>query len=136
MAQILISESHDDLRRLLERMVTRLGHEPVLVRVPAPEQLQSADVLVVEPAAPSGALLSRAACIVNPALPLICASVDGPPPELTELGIEFAATLVKPFTAVQLGAAIDQALRARRRLPPVSALSARSARGSGTGQSA
>jgi len=91
-------------------MVTRLGHEPVFVRVPAPEQLQSADLLVVEPAAPTGAVLAQAACIVNPALPLICASVTGPPPELTELGIEFAAALVKPFTAEQLGGAIDQAL--------------------------
>jgi CheY-like chemotaxis protein len=110
MAQILISESHDDVRRLLERMVTRLGHEPVLVGVPAPAQLQSADVLVVEPAVQTGAVLAQAACIVNPTLPLICASVTGPPPELTELGVEFAATLVKPFTAEQLGAAIDKAL--------------------------
>jgi CheY-like chemotaxis protein len=110
MAQILISESHDDVRRMLERMVTRLGHEPVFVRVPAPAQLQSADVLVVEPAAPTGAVLAQAACIVKPALPLICASVTGPPPELTELGVEFAAVLVKPFTAEQLGAAIDQVL--------------------------
>jgi CheY-like chemotaxis protein len=110
MAQILISESHDDVRRMLERMVTRLGHEPVFVKVPAPAQLQSADVLMVEPATPTGAVLAQAACIVNPRLPLICASVTGPPPELTALGIEFAATLVKPFTAAQLGAAIDRAL--------------------------
>jgi CheY-like chemotaxis protein len=110
MAQILISESHDDVRRLLERMVTRLGHEPVFVKVPAPAQLQSADVLVVEPAAPTGAVLAQAACIVNPTLPLICASVTGPPPELAELGVEFAACLVKPFTIEQLGAGIDQAL--------------------------
>jgi hypothetical protein len=91
-------------------MVTRLGHEPVCVRVPSPAQLQSADVLVVEPAAPTGVVLAQAACIVNPSLPLICASVTGPPSELTELGVQFAAGLVKPFTAEQLGAAIDQAL--------------------------
>jgi hypothetical protein len=113
MAQILISEPHDDGRRLLERMVTRLGHDPVFVRVPAPEQMQSADVFVVEPAVPTGSVLTRTACIVNPALPLICASVTGPPPELTELGVEFAAALVKPFTTEQLGAAINQALSAR-----------------------
>lgn len=91
-------------------MVTRLGHEPVFVRVPAPEQLLSADVLVLEPAASTGAVLAQAACIVNPALPLICASVTGPPRELTELGVEFAASLVKPFTAEQLAGAIEQAL--------------------------
>jgi hypothetical protein len=97
---------------MLKRMVTRLGHEPVFVRVPTPEQLVSADVLMVEPAAPTGAVLAQAACIVNPRLPLICASVTGPPPELTELGVEFAASLVKPFTAEQLNAAIEEALRA------------------------
>jgi glycosyltransferase involved in cell wall biosynthesis len=91
-------------------MATRLGHEPVFVQVPAPAQLQSADVLVVEPAAPTGAVLAQAALIVNPTLPLICASVTGPPSELTELGVEFAASLVKPFSAEQLGAAIDEAL--------------------------
>jgi CheY-like chemotaxis protein len=118
MARILISESHPDVRRMLERMVARLGHEPVLAVVPAPAQLQSADVLVVEPAAPTGAVLAQAACLVNPRLPIICASVTGPPPELAELGVPFVAALVKPFTAEQLGAAIDEALRARSTPPP------------------
>jgi CheY-like chemotaxis protein len=121
MPRILISEPHDDVRRLLERMVTRLGHEPILVRVAAceqaaPEQLQSADVLVVEPAAPTGVLLAQAARIVNPALPLICASVEAPPTELADLGVVFAATLLKPFTAQQLGDAIEAALHAQRAL--------------------
>ena len=114
MARILISESHDDVRRLLERMVTRLGHEPIAVRVPTPEHLTSADVFVVEPAAPLGAVLAQAARVVNPSLPLICASVTAPPPKLAERGIVFSASLVKPFTAAQLGAAIEQALNADR----------------------
>jgi hypothetical protein len=113
MARILISEPRQDVRRLLEHMVARLGHEPMLVRVSAPEQLQSADVLVVEPAAPTGAVLAQAACIVNPSLPLICASVTAPPPELAELGVLFAAALVKPFTTEQLGVAIEETLRAQ-----------------------
>jgi DNA-binding NtrC family response regulator len=113
MARILISEPHDDVRRLLERMVTRLGHEPIIVRVAASEQLQSADVLVVEPAAATGVVLAQAARIVNPMLPLICASVDSPPPELVDLGVVFAATLLKPFAAQQLGDAIEGALQAQ-----------------------
>jgi CheY-like chemotaxis protein len=113
MAQILISEPHDEVRRMLKRMVIRLGHDPILVKVPAPAQLQSADLLMVEPAAPTGAALARAACIVNPKLPLVCASVTAPPPELEELGVVFAAALVKPFTAEQLGTAIERALRGR-----------------------
>ena len=114
MARILVSESHEDVRRLLVRMLTRLGHEPIVVTVPAPEQLLSADVLVVEPAAPIGAVLAQAARLVNPSLPLICASVEAPPAELAELGIVFAVSLVKPFTAEQLRAAIEQSLRNER----------------------
>src|ERR1700677_2927248 len=90
MARILISEPHDDVRRLLERMIARLGHEPFLVRAPTPAQLRSADILVVEPAAPAGAALTRAA--------------------RAGLGVVFAANVVKPFTAAQLGAAVEQAL--------------------------
>ena len=114
MARILISESHDDVRRLLERMVVRLGHEPLAVRAPTPQQLTSVDVFVLEPAAPIGAVLAQAAHLIDPTLPLICASVTAPPPELAELGISFTATLVKPFTLEQLGAAIERALRVRR----------------------
>ncbi len=114
MARILISEPHDDVRRLLERMVTRLGHEPVAARAPTPQQLTSADAFVLEPAAPIGAVLAQAAHLIDPSLPLICASITAPPSELAELGISFTATLVKPFTSEQLGAAIERALRARR----------------------
>lgn len=114
MARILISEPHDDVRRLLERMVTRLGHEPIAIRVPSPRDLTDADVFVVEPVAPLGAVLAQAACIANPSLPLICASVTAPPPRLGELGVVFTASLVKPFTLAQFGAAIEQALRAGR----------------------
>lgn len=116
MARILISESHADVRRLLERMVTRLGHEPIAVRAPTPQQLTSVDVFVIEPADPIGAVLAQAAHLIDPTLPLICASVTAPPQELAALGISFTATLVKPFTLDQLRAAIELALRARRTL--------------------
>jgi CheY-like chemotaxis protein len=117
MLRILISEPHEDVRQLLVRMVSRLGHEPVLMTVPAPEQLTSADILLVEPASPVSAVLAQAASIAVPALGLICASVSAPPAELTELGVEFDAFLVKPFTIDQLDGAIKQALRSRRRGP-------------------
>ncbi|HEY5288264.1 MAG TPA: hypothetical protein VIJ50_14295 [Solirubrobacteraceae bacterium] len=115
MVRILISEPHDDVRQLLLRMVSRLGYEPVLMTVPAPEQLTSVDVLLVEPAAPIGAVMAQAASIAVPSLPLICASVSAPPSELTALGVEFDASLVKPFTIQQLSEAIERALRSRRR---------------------
>jgi len=115
MARILICESHEAVRRLLERMVARLGHEPIAARVPSPEDLRSAEVLLVEPAAPIGATMAQAMSVIDPALPLICASVAEPPAELAELGVAFAASLVKPFTAEQLSEAIEQAMSARRR---------------------
>jgi CheY-like chemotaxis protein len=110
MARILISESHEDVQRLLVRMLRRLGHEPIVVTVPAPEQLLSADVLVVEPAAPIGVVLAQAAGLVNASLPMICASVAAPPAELAELGVVFVTSLVKPFTAKQLDVAIGRCL--------------------------
>lgn len=95
---------------MLERMLIRLGHEPIIVTMPSPEQLQSADVLLVEPAAASGAVLTQTACVLTPTLPVICASVAEPPPELTEMGVVFSAILIKPFTGKQLQEAIDKAL--------------------------
>jgi CheY-like chemotaxis protein len=115
MARILISEPREDVRRLLVRMLERLGHEPVVVTVPAPEQLAGVEALVVEPAAPIGVVLAQAVRLIDPSLPLICASVTAPPPELAELGVVFAAVLIKPFTAEQLGAAIARSLSARQR---------------------
>jgi DNA-binding NtrC family response regulator len=114
MARILISEPDHQVRRLLERMVTRLGHEAVAVRVPGPEHLTGADVFVVEPAATLGSVLALAASIADPTLPIVCASVAAPPPALAELGVVFAASLVKPYSIEQLDAAIERALLARR----------------------
>jgi hypothetical protein len=103
---------------MLERMVTRLGHEPVAVRVPSPQDLASADVFLVEPAAPIGVTLAQAASVIDPSLPLVCVSVAAPPVELAELGVVFTESLVKPFTAEQLSEAIDRALRFRRKHLP------------------
>jgi len=96
---------------MLERMITRLEHEPVLLSTATPAQLLSADLLVVEPASPAGTALAQAASIANPSLPLICASVTTPDPELAENGVVFVASLVKPFTVEQFRSAVDQALR-------------------------
>jgi DNA-binding NtrC family response regulator len=114
MAQVLINESHPDVRRLLERMVARLGHEPVAATAPTPQQLREADVFVLEPADPVGAVLAQAARLVDPSMPLVCVSVQAPPAELEEFGVVFAAALLKPFTLERLDAAILCALSARR----------------------
>ncbi len=110
MARILLNESHEDVRRLLERMIARLGHEAVTIEVLDPAQLQGAGALVVEPTATAGALVALGASLADPALPIVCASVAPPPAELVEMGVVFAATLMKPFTTQQLGDAIAVAL--------------------------
>jgi hypothetical protein len=91
-----------------------MGHEPIAVRAPSPQQLTSVDVFVVEPAAPIGAVLAQAAHLIDSSLPLICVSVTAPAPELAELGVVFATSLIKPFTFEQFGYAIEDALRVRR----------------------
>jgi CheY-like chemotaxis protein len=107
----MISETHPEVRRLLERMIARAGDEPIVADEPTPARLRSVDVLVVETAAPRGVMLAQLARAANPSLPIVCASVAVPSQQLAEL-VDFEAVLVKPYTAEQLAVAIDQALPA------------------------
>lgn len=109
MRRILICEPQQDVRRLLERMIARAGDMPIVVQDPTPAKLRSADVLVVETAAPHGATLAQLARAASPSLPIVCASVTVPSRELAEI-VDFAAVLVKPYTAEQLIGAVDGAL--------------------------
>jgi CheY-like chemotaxis protein len=112
MARILVSEPHGEARRMLERMVTRLGHKSIaLDETPAtPAQLRSADVLLVEPAAPRGTALAHTAHVANPSLAIVCASVAAPPVEFERFGHRFAGYLLKPFTIEQLHSTLQQAI--------------------------
>lgn len=111
MARIVISEPHSDVRTLIARMVLQLGHEPIVLDAPTPEQFLGADLFLVEPAAPIGAILAKAADLIRPDMPIVYVSVEPPP----ELDIEPAAHVMKPFTSEQLRDAIDRALDRRRR---------------------
>ncbi|HEY5287597.1 MAG TPA: hypothetical protein VIJ50_10880 [Solirubrobacteraceae bacterium] len=111
----MISEPREDVKRLMERMLLRLGHEPIATTVPDAEQLAGADALIVEPLDPVGAVLAQAASMARPSLPLICASVAQPGPEFVELGVAFSACLIKPFTTGQLEVVLERALTASRR---------------------
>jgi len=108
MARILISEPHEDVRKLLLRMVAELGHEGLVMDVPTPERFLRSDLFLVEPAAPIGAVLAKAAHLIRPDLPIVFVSVEPTP----ELDVEPSAHVMKPFTLTQLGDAIDRALRA------------------------
>lgn len=112
MARILISESHPEVRKLLIRMVSTLGHEPVCAHAPRPGFLDGVDVVLVEPATPSGAVLAYATQLIDPEMPIVCVTVAPDP----EINVAFAAILVKPFTLLGLGCAIQLAL-GRGRIP-------------------
>ncbi len=111
MARIIISEPHADVRALVARMVLQLGHEPIVLRTPMPEQFLGADLFLVEPADPIGAVLVKAASLIAPEMPIVFVSVEAPP----ELDVEPAAHVMKPFTGEQLRGAIDRALALGRR---------------------
>jgi hypothetical protein len=113
MALTLINEPNEVSRRLLVGMLTRLGHQPLLLTMPTLERALNADLFIVEPKASGGKMLTQAAHIANPSLPMICVSVSIPPWELCELGVVFAASLIVPFTLGQLRAAIELASHAR-----------------------
>jgi len=113
MALTLINEPNEVSRRLLAGMLTRLGHQPLLLTMPTLERALNADLFIVEPKASDGKMLTQAAHIANPSLPMICASVSIPPWELCELGVVFAASLIMPFTLGQLQAAIELASHAQ-----------------------
>jgi hypothetical protein len=112
MAQTLISEPNEVVRRVLEGMLRRLGHEPLLITMPTLALGLEADLFIVEPKAAGGGILTQAVHITNPSLPMICVSVSIPPWELFELGVVFADSLIVPFTLGQLRTAIELALHA------------------------
>jgi hypothetical protein len=87
-------------------MVARLGHEPVVVTVPAADYLTGIDVFVVEPANALGSVLAKGAHLIDPSLPIVCVEGQAPPP----MDVPFAACLVEPFQLGQVGSAIERAL--------------------------
>ncbi|HTR88879.1 MAG TPA: hypothetical protein VMG62_02065 [Solirubrobacteraceae bacterium] len=109
MTRILICEPNEELRRLLARMVSELGHQPVAVRAPGPEHIRDADLFILEPSDTVALATAQAVRLIDPLLPLIAIAGQAPPPELHDLGVEFAAILPKPFTFEQLAAAIARA---------------------------
>ena len=111
MARVLISESHVEVRRLLQRMIRTLGHEPQLAEAsPTAESLEGVGLLIVEVADPRGALLAKTVQTLAPGLPILGVSVL----ESSQVDIAFHAFLRKPFSFEQLADAVEQALARRR----------------------
>lgn len=107
MASILLSEADPDVRRLLVVLLERLGHETIVLEGGA-QALPSADLMVLEPAAPSRLEQAREIRAQKPDMPVVCVSVL--PAEARFLALGPLAHLTKPFTFAQLDDTIEAAL--------------------------
>src|SRR5207253_8646581 len=110
MARVLIAEPYPEVRELLSHILTRLGHETVLQsNENAPRGI---DLFLAEPASPGTLELAQALRAQRPELPIVVVSFLPQPATWTALSP--AAYLLKPFTVVELEAAVESALVARR----------------------
>lgn len=103
MARILIVEPHADVRALLELVVRRLGHDPVVDIDGAGESI---DAAVIEPGEAPGMQLAHR--LRERGVPLLFTSIF--PADDAALALEPCAYLVKPFRVYSLEAALTLAL--------------------------
>jgi hypothetical protein len=108
-AKILIFEPHGDIRTLLEIVVTRLGHEPV-VSAPPGDELATVDAAVIDPGEGDG--LSIARHLRRKGVPVVFTSIFPAGPETLDLAP--TAYLVKPFALYSLEQALVAAVAPAR----------------------
>ena len=114
MSRILIVEPHRDIRYLLEVVVARLGHVPVVCEA-TDEEPADVDAAVIEPAE-LGAL-PLAERLRSRGVAVVLTSIF--PPEAEALALQPVAYLVKPFPLYALEDALTAALEpARSSVPP------------------
>ncbi len=109
MAKILIFEPHGDIRTLLEIVVTRVGHEPVVSALPRAE-LTHVDAAVIDPGEGDG--LSLARDLRRKGVPVVFTSIFPAGPETLDLAP--TAYLVKPFALYSLEKALVAAVAPAR----------------------
>jgi CheY-like chemotaxis protein len=114
-ARVLICEPHDDISALLELVVRRLGHEPVVFMGGDVDHV-GVDAAVIEPGEISSLQLAKSLRSRN--VPVLFTSIYPPDAKALELGP--AAYLVKPFPLYALERALESAL-AVAGLTPVAA---------------
>ena len=107
MARVLICEPHDDITALLELVVRRLGHVPVLYEGGSVDET-GIDAAVIEPGEEHGMTLARR--LRGCGIPVLFTSIY--PADDTALELAPAAYLVKPFPLYALERAIQNALGA------------------------
>jgi len=110
MARVLIAEPYPEVRELLSHILTRLGHETVLQS--SGNAPRGIDLLLAEPASPGTLELAQSLRAQRPELPIVVVSFLPQPATWTALAP--AAYVLKPFTVVELEAAVESALVTRR----------------------
>lgn len=105
MARVLICEPHDDISALLELVVRRLGHEPVVCATGDVDHI-GVDAAVIEPGEPVGLNIARNLRAKD--VPVLFTSIY--PPDSDSLELKPAAYLVKPFPLYALERALAAAL--------------------------
>lgn len=103
MARVLIDDPSADVRELLARLVTLLGHQALT----APDG-DLPDVLVFEPADRTASDRARLLRELAPMLPLVICSIDEPTPRTRAL--RPAAYVLKPFRRAEIETALAAAL--------------------------
>jgi DNA-binding response OmpR family regulator len=104
-ARVLICEPHDDICALLELVVRRLGHEPVVCTDALVDHI-GIDAAVIEPGEEEGLRVARA--LRSKEIPVLFTSIY--PADDATLGLEPSAYLVKPFPLYALERALVEAL--------------------------
>jgi CheY-like chemotaxis protein len=115
-ARVLICEPHDDIAALLELVVRRLGHEPVISMTGEVEHV-GVDAAVIEPGEPVGLRIARSLRGKN--VPVLFTSIY--PAENEALELRPSAYLVKPFPLYALERALQSALAPAAGVAPAAA---------------
>jgi DNA-binding response OmpR family regulator len=105
-ARVLISEPHDDISALLELVVRRLGHEPV-VSISGNVEHLGVQAAVIEPGEEVGVRIARTLRAQD--VPVLFTSIY--PADADLLDLKPAAYLVKPFPLYALERALEAALQ-------------------------
>lgn len=103
MARVLVVEPVEETRILIERIVTRMGHEIVNA-----ETFRDVDVVFYEPASRAGLALARRVQAERPDVRLVACSA-APPREPVREPRPFAS-LMQPFSPAELRRVLESAL--------------------------
>jgi DNA-binding NtrC family response regulator len=106
-SHVLIEETHEDVRKLLEVILERLGHESVALNHQRPHAAEI-DLLIVEPTSARASELVRALRRERPDLPIVAVSIAPRAGEWNQF--ELSGYLMKPFSVSEIEELISKCI--------------------------